>query len=294
MNILLLSMPDSFEHTPSLAIRMPNGALASLAGNVDPHHQRRRRRSRPRAVLRPADGRAPGRGYSARRRRAVGHDVPARHRAPNHRARPIAEAGRADRRRRLRSRAWRRRHGPHPRLGVDVIVRGEGDMTFRELLRALEEGRTARRHRRPLVSRGRSFRRNPSRRDREPRSRRDIRPPNRAARVLSGYTMLGRPIDVVETSRGCTFDCSFCSIIEMRGRNFHRFPDRARHRRHRATRAARGARSIFIVDDNITLDVPRFEALCRAIVARRAERHRLPRAGDDGVRLPRTASGWRR
>ena len=31
-------MPDSFEHMPSVAIRMPNGALASLAGNVDPHH----------------------------------------------------------------------------------------------------------------------------------------------------------------------------------------------------------------------------------------------------------------
>ena len=36
--VLLLSMPDSFEHTPTVAIRMPNGALASLAGNVDPHH----------------------------------------------------------------------------------------------------------------------------------------------------------------------------------------------------------------------------------------------------------------
>ena len=39
MNVLLLSMPDSFEHMPSVAIRMPNGALASLAGNVDPHHR---------------------------------------------------------------------------------------------------------------------------------------------------------------------------------------------------------------------------------------------------------------
>src|SRR4026209_1590890 len=38
MKILLLSMPDSFEHTPALAMRFPNGALASLAGNVDPHH----------------------------------------------------------------------------------------------------------------------------------------------------------------------------------------------------------------------------------------------------------------
>src|SRR5437667_2187180 len=39
MNVLLLSMPDSFEHMPPVAIRMPNGALASLAGNVDPHHR---------------------------------------------------------------------------------------------------------------------------------------------------------------------------------------------------------------------------------------------------------------
>src|SRR6202022_965883 len=39
MNVLLLSMPDSFEHMAPVAIRMPNGALTSLAGNVDPHHR---------------------------------------------------------------------------------------------------------------------------------------------------------------------------------------------------------------------------------------------------------------
>src|SRR3954447_9312987 len=39
MNILLLSMPDSFEHMPTVAVRMPNGALSSLAGNVDAHHR---------------------------------------------------------------------------------------------------------------------------------------------------------------------------------------------------------------------------------------------------------------
>src|SRR5204863_2357205 len=89
--------------------------------------------------------------------------------------------------------------------------------------------------------------------------------PDRRARVLDGYTLLGRKVDVVETSRGCTFDCSFCSIIEMRGRNFHTFSiervlaDVADARR-------RGAEAIFLVDDNITLDVHRFEALCRAIV----------------------------
>src|SRR5579859_4466337 len=39
MKILLFSMPDSFEHMPSIVIRMPNGALTSLAGNLDPHHR---------------------------------------------------------------------------------------------------------------------------------------------------------------------------------------------------------------------------------------------------------------
>jgi hypothetical protein len=39
MKVLLLSMPDSFEHMPPVGIRMPNGALTSLAGNVDPRHR---------------------------------------------------------------------------------------------------------------------------------------------------------------------------------------------------------------------------------------------------------------
>lgn len=94
----------------------------------------------------------------------------------------------------------------------------------------------------------------------------EVKPPNRAARVLEGYTLLGRPIDIVETSRGCTYDCSFCSIIEMRGRNFHTWPI-ARVIADIADAKARGARAIFLVDDNITLNAARFAALCEAIVA---------------------------
>jgi radical SAM superfamily enzyme YgiQ (UPF0313 family) len=76
--------------------------------------------------------------------------------------------------------------------------------------------------------------------------------------------VLGRTADVVETSRGCTFDCSFCSIIEMRGRNFHPYPiDRVLA--DIADARAHGAESIFLVDDNITLDVERFARLCEAI-----------------------------
>ena len=39
MNVLLLSMPDSFEHMPPIVVRMPNGALSSIAGNIDQHHR---------------------------------------------------------------------------------------------------------------------------------------------------------------------------------------------------------------------------------------------------------------
>ena len=92
-----------------------------------------------------------------------------------------------------------------------------------------------------------------------------LRLPQRDARVLRGYTLLGRNVDVVETSRGCTYDCSFCSIIEMRGRNFHPFPiDRVIA--DIADARAHGAEAIFLVDDNITLDINRFEALCHAIL----------------------------
>src|SRR5207245_3836400 len=89
--------------------------------------------------------------------------------------------------------------------------------------------------------------------------------PNRAARVLDGYTLLGRQVDVVETSRGCTFDCSFCSIIEMRGRNFHPYPVERVLADISSARAG-GAEAVFFVDDNMTLDVNRLEALCRAII----------------------------
>jgi radical SAM superfamily enzyme YgiQ (UPF0313 family) len=150
-------------------------------------------------------------------------------------------------------------------MDVDYLIRGEGEIPFRELLRAIERGDGV-----EQIG-GLSFRSNhgwvhnpPG----PPLRLEDgtIRLPNRGARVLKGYTLLGRQVDVVETSRGCTYDCSFCSIIEMRGRNFFTYSfDRVLA----DIRDARdhGARTIFLVDDNIMLNVRRFEALCEAIIA---------------------------
>jgi radical SAM superfamily enzyme YgiQ (UPF0313 family) len=265
MRILLLSMPDSFEHTPAIAIRMPNGALASLAGNVDRHHHT--------AVADLVLAQGSVRETVERLIREVepdliGLSVMTFQRATARRIISLARSARPGVRivvggydPSLAPDAW-----TEPAIGVDAIVRGEGDITFRHLVRAVERGEQPSNIAGVWYRDGGTIRRNPAR----PVSALNdeaIWPPKRSARMLSGYTMLGRQVDVVETSRGCTFDCSFCSIIEMRGRNFHRFP-MPRVLDDIADARTRGARVIFFVDDNITLDVPRFETLCRAIIDR--------------------------
>ncbi len=263
-------MPDSFEHTPSIVIRMPNGGLSSLAGNLDPQHRvavadlilvQRQVRPTIERLLREFEPDVVGLSVMTFQRPTASKII------------ELVRALRPDARivvggydPSLAPEAY-----PANRQGTaDFIVRGEGEFTFCELLRALEG------HGSYDTIPGLSFRcdnqmrHNPLR----PVQRLEdgeLRLPNRSARVLRGYTMVGRQVDVVETSRGCTFDCSFCSIVEMRGRNFHVFPlervlddirDAQRH----------GARAIFLVDDNITLNMARFEALCEAIIRARLNR----------------------
>jgi anaerobic magnesium-protoporphyrin IX monomethyl ester cyclase len=262
MKVLLLSMPDSFEHMPEPVIRMPNGALTSLAGNIDPHHRtavadlilvQRRVRETVERLIREFEPDVVGLSVMTFQRRT---------------ALRIVELIRA-----IKVGINVVVGGYDPSLapeayvvhsGIDFIVRGEGEITLRELLRGIEAG-GGYEHIAGLSYRStEGFHHNPDR----PVSRlvgEAIRPPRRDVRVLRGYTMLGRQVDVVETSRGCTFDCSFCSIIEMRGRNFHTYEinrviadirDAWEH----------GARAIFLVDDNITLNIERFEMLCREII----------------------------
>ncbi len=139
MRILLLSMPDSFEHTSAITMRMPNGALASLAGNLDPHHQvsvadlilvHGRVRSTVERLVRTLQPDVVGLSVMTFQRRT---------------AQRIAALVR-----RLRPETTIVVGGYDPSLalevyedpawGADVIVRGEGDITFRELIRALETG----------------------------------------------------------------------------------------------------------------------------------------------------------
>jgi anaerobic magnesium-protoporphyrin IX monomethyl ester cyclase len=262
MNILLLSMPDSFEHMAPVAIRIPNGALASLAGNLDAHH---RVSIADLILVQGRIGETIARLVRELEPDLVGLSVMTFQRGT---AMKIAELIR-----RLKPGTRIVAGGYDPSLApdayepcgaVDFIIRGEGEATLQELTRALEGGGA------PSEVAGLSYRvdgrfvHTPNRPVAALKSA-GLRLPDRSARVLHGYTLLGRQADVVETSRGCTYDCSFCSIIEMRGRNFHTYSidrvlaDIADARRH-------GAEAIFLVDDNITLDVHRFEALCQAII----------------------------
>jgi radical SAM superfamily enzyme YgiQ (UPF0313 family) len=262
MNVLLFSMPDSFEHMPSIAIRMPNGALASLAANVDPHH----RVAIADLILVQSSVRATVERLVAELQPdVVGLSVMTFQRAT---ALGIARLVRT-----LRPAARIVVGGYDPSLApdcyeacrdIDFIVRGEGEQTFSALLRVIEGGGELKTIAGLSHRRGDGFVHNAAR-PVIPLASEALRLPDRDARVLRGYTLLGRTIDVVETSRGCTFDCSFCSIIEMRGRNFHPYPiDRVLA--DIADARAHGAEAIFLVDDNITLDVERFGRLCKAIV----------------------------
>jgi anaerobic magnesium-protoporphyrin IX monomethyl ester cyclase len=265
MNILLLSMPDSFEHMPSRVIRMPNGALTSLAGNVDPHHnvaiadlilEQQQVRATVERLVRDLRPDVVGLSVMTFQRKTAKKIINlVRTLMPNVKIvvggydpslDPAAYFDLSDGR-------------------VDFIVRGEGEVTFRELMRAVEQDGNYEKIPGLSYRDGDRFCHNGDR----PAHRLqgdEIRLPNRAARVLQGYTMLGRQADVVETSRGCTFDCSFCSIIEMLGRNFNTYSlervldDIRDARKH-------GAQAIFLIDDNITLNIRRFEELCRAIIA---------------------------
>src|SRR6186997_2693407 len=139
MMILRLSMPDSFEHMPPVAIRMPNGALTSLAGNLDPHHHvavadlilvRDRVLGTVEQLLRQHTPDVVGLSVMTFQRRTalrlIGH---IRQRLPHVR---VVVGGYDPS---LAPEAY-----AAPGTGVDVIVRGEGDLTFRELVRSLERG----------------------------------------------------------------------------------------------------------------------------------------------------------
>jgi anaerobic magnesium-protoporphyrin IX monomethyl ester cyclase len=144
----------------------------------------------------------------------------------------------------------------------DFLVRGEGEATFSEYLDRLEDGRV------PEDVLGLSFRSGADWVHNPPRPNLDLgrlRPPTRDVRIWKDYGYFGHKLDVFESSRGCTFDCAFCSITMMYGRSLRKFPiDHVLASIEDARR--QGATTLMLSDDNFALDAAHFEAVCRTVI----------------------------
>jgi anaerobic magnesium-protoporphyrin IX monomethyl ester cyclase len=147
-------------------------------------------------------------------------------------------------------------------LPLDFLIRGEGELTFSELVAELEEDR-------PALSRvaGLSYRQGDTWFHNPARPLADLRElplPDRKARLSNEFFMFNKSMDVAETSRGCPYSCKFCSITRMYGRSFRRFPIERILADLSALRD-RGTRAVFLADDNLTYDIEHFRSVCRAI-----------------------------
>lgn len=149
---------------------------------------------------------------------------------------------------------------------IDFIVRGEGEEVFRRLLGALSG--TDKLEDIP----GLSHRRN-GRFVHNPRGElldlATLKLPVRDRRRLTwGYHVMNRSVEVIETSRGCTRNCNFCSIRHMYGRAFRPFPIERILADIDDIYYQRKCRRIFVSDDNMVLSVKRVMELCQAIIDR--------------------------
>jgi radical SAM superfamily enzyme YgiQ (UPF0313 family) len=145
---------------------------------------------------------------------------------------------------------------------VDVVVRGEGEATFKELI---QKGH-------PAGIPGLSYKQdgkqihNP---DRDLMELAHVRLPARHLRseeAKIAYNFYGFPVDCIEISRGCPYSCDFCCI-----HNFYRHRYRNRpimdvinelHLKEIESRAS----IVFIVDDNFMVNPKYVVSLCDAII----------------------------
>jgi len=105
---------------------------------------------------------------------------------------------------------------------IDFIIRGEGEEAFRRLINAL--GGNDRLEDIPSLSFKKSagFIHNPRG---ELLDLSKLKLPIRDKRRLTwGYHIMNGKVEVIETSRGCTRACNFCSMNHMYGRTFRPFP----------------------------------------------------------------------
>ncbi len=146
----------------------------------------------------------------------------------------------------------------------DFLVRGEGETTFRELTDTLDGGG---KDFNSIL--GLSYRTNGEWHHNDRRPLLDIKTlklPDRSKRIWTNYDYMGYTSDVIESSRGCTFTCNFCSINHMYGTSFRTY-DISRIMEDIENCKKLGRKMVIgFIDDNITLNPRRFLEICKTII----------------------------
>lgn len=88
-------------------------------------------------------------------------------------------------------------------------------------------------------------------------------------RLTWGYHILYSKVELLETSRGCTRSCNYCSMKHMYGRTFRTYPIERVLADLDDIYYKRKSKWVFIVDDNMVLNPKRVMEICDAIIERR-------------------------
>ena len=156
---------------------------------------------------------------------------------------------------------------------IDFMIRGEGEEAFRRLVNCLAgDDRLAEIPSLSYKVDGK-FIHNPLGENLDLST---LKLPVRDKRRLTwGYHLFNSKIELIETSRGCTRTCNFCSMKHMYGRTFRSYPISRVLADIDDIYYKRKTRYIFITDDNMVLNPARVIELCDAIIAKKYDGLRL-------------------
>jgi radical SAM superfamily enzyme YgiQ (UPF0313 family) len=147
---------------------------------------------------------------------------------------------------------------------IDVVVRGEGEETFKELCNAIGEGRSLGDMAGVSYRAGDGVKENP---DREPiRDLDGIPYPAYHLLPMHLYRMGRRPFASIITSRGCPYRCIFCSSSQLFGKRWRaRSPENVIGEL-KLLRDRYRVSEIEFLDDIFTLDPRRVKRICDLMV----------------------------
>jgi radical SAM superfamily enzyme YgiQ (UPF0313 family) len=268
MKVVLMSMPDVVPIiVHETAVHMPNHGIASVGGNIDEEHDVyiidlvRKRRSVKKYLTRTLRKIRPDLvGLSAM---AWQYDTCVRLAKLTKRLLPGVKVVIGGYHATLMSREIA--ESPEAEW-IDFMIRGEGEEACRRLVNALDGKDQFSSIPSLSYKEGHHFVHNPRG---KPLDLSRLKPPIRDKRRLTwGYHVMNSKVELMETSRGCTRACSFCSMKHMYGRTFRTFPIQRVLADLDEIYYKRKTRWVFLVDDNVVLFPKRVVRLCDAIIER--------------------------